>query len=316
VQFGIHLPLIGFTSTPFTLERIIATTDAARRFGYAAIAANDHLVFPRPWLDGPTALSAVIEHSGDMMLTTTVALPVVRGPVALAKAAAAIDLLSAGRMVLGVGPGSSPRDYAAVGVDWEQRWKQLDESVDTMRALLRPDGQGFSGRFYQTEGVRLEPRPAAAEGIPIWIGSWGSEAGLRRVARRADGWLASAYNTTPHLFAEGLERLNPLLEAEGKRPETFPNGLATTLLHLTEDPAEADHVLHDLVVPTLNRPAEQLRDRLLIGSAAEVTEKVGAYAEAGLKLMHLWPLLDEPAQVEAFATEVAPHFTGTSATRP
>ena len=68
-------------------------------------AANDHLVFQAPWLDGPTALASMVERSGEMELATTVSLPVLRGPVALAKALVALDVLSEGRLVAGVGPG-------------------------------------------------------------------------------------------------------------------------------------------------------------------------------------------------------------------
>ena len=135
-----------------------------------------------------------------MTLATTVALPVVRGPVALAKSLAAIDLLSGGRLVVGVGPGSSTRDYAAVGVPFEERWKRLDEAVPALRTLWRGDGPPFKGKFYSTEGIALEPHPAQRPGPPLWIGSWGSEAGLRRTARLGDGWLASAYNTAPRRF--------------------------------------------------------------------------------------------------------------------
>ena len=76
----------------------------------------------------------------------------------------------------------------------------------------------FTGQFYSTARIDLRPRPAQAAGPPIWIASWGSEAGLRRVARLGDGWLASAYNTTPALFAEALTRLNGYLAGHGKDP--------------------------------------------------------------------------------------------------
>src|SRR4029077_340474 len=89
--------------------------------------ANDHLLFSRPWLDGPTALAAVIEESGSMQLATTVSLPVLRGPVPLAKTLAALDVLSAGRLLVAVGPGSSAQDYAAVGVPFDERWRRFDE---------------------------------------------------------------------------------------------------------------------------------------------------------------------------------------------
>ena len=109
MRFGAHLPLIDFDGTPFTPSTLPSYVDAARDSGFYAISANDHLVFQRPWLDGIVALSSVVERSGDLTLATTVALPVIRGPVALAKAAAALQILSGDRFVLGVGPGSSAR---------------------------------------------------------------------------------------------------------------------------------------------------------------------------------------------------------------
>ena len=86
MDFGAHLPLMDFGGHPFTLDHLVGYARDAERLGFAALAANDHLVFAIPWLDGPTALAAVIEHSGSAELMTTVALPVVRGPVATAKA--------------------------------------------------------------------------------------------------------------------------------------------------------------------------------------------------------------------------------------
>ena len=222
MDFGAHLPLMDFGGNPYTLDHLVEFTSAASSLGFEALSANDHLVFATPWLDGPTALAAVIAASGDMTLATTVALPVVRGPIPLAKALSAIDRLSDGRLVVAVGPGSSEQDYAAVGIDFSERWARLDEAVQTLRSLWRPDGEPFVGRFYSTAGIDLEPRPAQAAGPPIWIGSWGSEAGLRRVARLADGWLASAYNITPSEFAAAWARLGDELSARDERQRDVP----------------------------------------------------------------------------------------------
>jgi alkanesulfonate monooxygenase SsuD/methylene tetrahydromethanopterin reductase-like flavin-dependent oxidoreductase (luciferase family) len=119
-----------------SLGRLQATVDAARDCGFAALSANDHFVFQTPWLDGPTALASVIERSGDMTLATTVSLAVLRGPVPLAKTLAALDVLSDGRLIAGLGPGSSSRDYEALDIAFEERWKRFDEVIPTLRALL------------------------------------------------------------------------------------------------------------------------------------------------------------------------------------
>src|SRR5215208_1937860 len=215
MELAVHLPLMEFGSEGQSLVRLTGTVDAAREFGFAAVSANDHFLFQAPWLDGLTALASVIEHSGAMELATTVALVALRGPVPLAKALAALDVLSDGRVVAGVGPGSSERDYDAVGVPYGERWERFDEGVAILRSLLRKD---------PAPETPLAPAPRRPGGIPLWIGSWGSQAGLRRVARLADGWLASAYNTTPDGFAAARAGL----------PDGFPSALSLIWTWITE----------------------------------------------------------------------------------
>src|SRR4051794_24491384 len=223
-----------FGDQPLSPGRLTSAVDAARECGFAAVSANDHLIFQTPWLDGPTALASVIERSAPLTLATTVALPVLRGPVPLAKALAAIDILSEGRLIAALGPGSSERDYDAVGVPFEERWKRFDAVVAALRALLE-----------RNSDLDLEPAPRR---IPLWIGSWGSKAGLARVTRLADGWLASAYNTTPEQFAT----------AHAGLPDGFPNALATMWTWVTEDRAEADRVLAEVLGPLLKRDPDEL----------------------------------------------------------
>jgi alkanesulfonate monooxygenase SsuD/methylene tetrahydromethanopterin reductase-like flavin-dependent oxidoreductase (luciferase family) len=278
----------------------------AEQLGFDMLCANDHLVFPVPWLDGPTALAAVIGASGQMTLATTVALVAVRGPVPVAKALAAIDRLSGGRLLVAAGPGSSPGDYHSVGVEFGQRWARLDEGVRALRVLWGTDPHPFTGRFYSTGGTDLLPRPAQAGGPPIWIGSWGSDAGLRRVARLGDGWLASAYNTTPALFGEALTRLSGHLAGHGKNPETFPNALATMWFYITENSAEADDIFRHRVLPAISRPEDQLRERLPIGSAGAFADLLAAIKVAGLQRVLQWPVADEARQHELFRERVAP----------
>src|SRR5262245_60592320 len=139
MRFGAHLPLIDLDGHGWRPGDVGCYVDVARDLGYDALAVNDHLVFQRPWLDGIVALASVVERSGDMRLATTVSLPVIRGPASLAKAAAALDIVSGGRLVLGVGPGSSAHDCAVAGVDFDERWPRLDEAIRVLRTYLRRD---------------------------------------------------------------------------------------------------------------------------------------------------------------------------------
>ena len=306
MEFGAHLPLMDFGGNPYTLEHLTAYARRAAHLGFDALSVNDHMVFSVPWLDGPVALSAVLEHSGQMTLATTVTLAVVRGPVAVAKTLGAIDRLSGGRLLVAAGPGSSPDDYSAVGIDFAERWPRFDEAIGALRALWQPDTAPFAGRFYSTEGVALFPRPAQPDGPPIWIGSWGSTAGLRRVARLADGWLASAYNTTPAEFGEAWQTLGSMLTDRGRSPETFPNALATMWCYITDDRAEAERILQERVVPTVHRPEQVLRERLPIGPPDVFAEKLSAFARSGVQRVFIWPVADEVHQLERFWNEVRP----------
>ena len=207
-------------------------------------------------------------------------------------------MLSGGRLLVGVGPGSSARDYELVGVPFEERWKRLDEAVETLRAYWRADDVAFEGAFYSTAGFTLAPTPTQRPGPPIWIGSWGSPAGLRRVARLADGWLASGYNTTPELFAQAWADVQAEVTAQGRDGAQFPNGIATMWCYVTEDAARAESVLTDVLAPMLNRPPEQLREVLPIGSAEQCAQRLLAYARAGAQRIFLWPLQNERAQLE------------------
>jgi alkanesulfonate monooxygenase SsuD/methylene tetrahydromethanopterin reductase-like flavin-dependent oxidoreductase (luciferase family) len=289
-----------------SLARLTGAVDAARDCGFAAVSANDHFVFQTPWLDGLTALAAVIERSGEMELATTVSLVALRGPVPLAKTLAALDLLSDGRVVAGVGPGSSERDYDAVGVPYEERWERFDEAAAILRSLLRDDPPPEARRHYPLPGSQLAPAPRRPEGIPLWIGSWGSKAGLRRVARLGDGWLASAYNTTPEGFNGAKQSLSEQLRTHGRDPDRFPNALATMWTWITEDAGDADRVLREVLSPMLKRDPDVLYDQLCIGPAERCAELLSRYAQAGCERVYLWPLGDEPQQIELAATAVLP----------
>jgi alkanesulfonate monooxygenase SsuD/methylene tetrahydromethanopterin reductase-like flavin-dependent oxidoreductase (luciferase family) len=146
--------------------------------------------------------------------------------------------------------------------------------------------------------VTVEPR--RPDGPPLWIASWGSRAGLRRVARLGDGWLASAYNTTPDALRAGCAVLG----------EALPNAVATTWLHVTDRRRDAEHMLTDVLAPLLRRDPETLR-HLPIGSAEECAERLSAYAAAGAQRCFLWPLTGERRQLERAVESLA--FTRRSA---
>jgi alkanesulfonate monooxygenase SsuD/methylene tetrahydromethanopterin reductase-like flavin-dependent oxidoreductase (luciferase family) len=296
-EFGAHLPLADL-GTGFSLAGLKTYARAAEALGYRYLCANDHLVFTRPWLDGPTALAAVLEESGQMTLATTVSLLVVRGPAVLAKTLTALDVLSGGRLIVVAGPGSSRLDYAAARVPLEERWARFDEAVPALRALLRGQPGPPDGRFYALADVRMAP--ARPDGAPVWVASWGSPAGLRRVRRDGDGWLASAYNISAAHFASCMQVLGDL-----------PNAIGTAWMYVTEDPRQAEAMIGDVLAPMLDRDPGELRAAALpIGPAELCAQRISEYARAGAQRIFLWPLADHVAQLERFMADVAPLVSG------
>jgi alkanesulfonate monooxygenase SsuD/methylene tetrahydromethanopterin reductase-like flavin-dependent oxidoreductase (luciferase family) len=309
MDLGVHLPLMPFGDEPLSPERLRRVVDTARECGFAAVSANDHLVFRTAWLDGLTALASVIERSGRMTLATTVSLAVLRGPVPLAKTLVALDVLSEGRLLAVVGPGSSRRDYDAVGVSFGERWQRFDEAVVVLRALMGEGVLPEDACYYAVPSdIELTPGPVQPSGVPLWIGSWGSAAGLARVARLGDGWLASAYNTTPERFAAARALLARALVDRGRDADGFPNALATMWTWVTNDRAERDRALNEVLAPLVNRDPDGLSGQVCVGSVEHCAELLSRYAEAGCGRVYLWPLGQEQRQLELVASEVAPRI--------
>ena len=300
---------MGLGGQRFDVDHLARYVGTAVELGFEAVCANDHVVFGSPWLDGPTALAAVASCSRDARLVTTVANPVVRGPAVLAKALGALDVLSGGRVVAGLAPGSSEADYASVGIPFGQRWERFDEAVRATRALLR--GDAFAGTHYRVDEP-LTPLPVQPGGPPLWLGSWGSDAGMRRVARLGDGWLASAYNLGPDEFRAGWASLRERLAGGNRETEAFATALGTMWFHV--DARRAEDVLANQLAPVVHRPVDQLRERLAFGTGATVLDKVAAFRDAGVQWMFVWPVGEQPGddveQLHRFQDEVLAPLRG------
>jgi alkanesulfonate monooxygenase SsuD/methylene tetrahydromethanopterin reductase-like flavin-dependent oxidoreductase (luciferase family) len=273
---GVHLPQLVERPTAAALADAVECAVAAERLGYDAVSVNDHIVYHGPWLDGPALLAAAAARTVTIGLATTVLLPAVRGAAVTAQTITALHLLSGGRLVAGLGVGSHRGDYDACGLAFEHRGAAFEAAVD-------------------------EVRRRCPEGPPIWIGSWGAPAALRRVARIADGWVASAYAASPATFGERWARLQDLVAAEGRDPERFRNIVATLFFCIADDPRAAEDVIARRLAPALGRTPAELLPHCAYGTAEHVRERIDAYAAAGAHQIHLWPAADPLGQIEALA---------------
>lgn len=311
VSFGVHLPvrvLPGGEPGPASHSHLIDTVDAAKGAGFKAVWVTDHIVFFDPWLDCMLFLAAVAgraQEHGLTIATGVIGLPL-RHPVAMAQSYATLDVLSGGNLVIGVGEGSTRSDFDALGVPFEERRKMLEDGVAALRALLSGERVSHHGPYYHFENVTVAPRGLQNPCAPIWLSSWGSPVGMRRVARLADGWVASAWHSSPEEFRAARDTLNSALTARGKDPATFPNAVDTMFMYLDEDGDRARKVAVPIIEATTRSKFETGGGHFLVGDYQECQDLLRRWTGAGAKQVCVWPVTDSVNQIRKFGEFVLP----------
>ena len=294
-----------------TKEQILSLAQYAETLGYDSISVNDHIVFHTSWLDAISTLSAVAASTKRILIGTSILNIVVRNPVVSAKALAAIDILSSGRLFAGVGPGSSPGDYDACGIDFSERWSRFSEALEILVTLLTSNSNSISrpldykGKYYTLKDILLTPKPVQKPHPPIYVGSWGSDVGLKRLAKYSNGWMASAYNITPAKFKERWNFLLAYRKSLGKEEEPFDNSVMSMFGYISDDKDEVHRVVKDILSPALRRSAEDLEQMLLFGSLDECLRKIRNLVDAGVRRIHFWPVLDYEDQISIFKNGIS-----------
>jgi probable F420-dependent oxidoreductase len=195
MKFGIALPNYGANAGK---RQILEIAKAAEELGYFSVWVADRLTVPEPpnqsWSKVNQAvyepivtlsfLSSVTER---VKLGTSVLVLPFRNPLVMARQVTTLDILSGGRLILGVGVGWMEEEFQAAGVRMKERGARLDESIRLLRDLWEKPMPSFRGRFTEFTQIHFEPKPSQHR-IPIWVGGNGVIA-LRRAAKLGDGWL-------------------------------------------------------------------------------------------------------------------------------
>ncbi len=307
---------MGFNGEEPTKNQIVSRAQYAEALGYDSLSVNDHLVFHTSWLDALSTLSAVAASTTRILVGTSILNIVVRNPVICSKALAAIDIMSSGRLFAGVGPGSDRGDYDACGIDYSERWPRFSEALEILVTLLTNGNDddnnssskpfNFNGKYYTLKNILLTPKPVQKPHPPIYVGSWGSDLGLKRLAKYSNGWMASAYNITPAKFKEKWNFLLAYRKSLGKEEEEepFDNSVMTMFGYIDDDKDKVHKVVKEILSPALGRPAEDLEQMLLFGSSDECLSKLKDLIDAGVKRIHFWPVVDYKNQIRIFKNEV------------
>src|SRR5262245_15617539 len=164
-----------------------------------------------------TVLAYVAAVTTRVKLGTGIVLIAQRNPVVLAKEMASLDVLSKGRLILGIGAGYLEPEFAALGVPFHQRGARTDEYVPAMRALWTQEKPAFEGKYVKFSGIQSRPRPAQVGGPPIVIGG-ASDAAFERAARYAQGWYGFAMDVAQ--AKDCVTRLSKVVR-ETKRPSSL-----------------------------------------------------------------------------------------------
>jgi probable F420-dependent oxidoreductase len=309
MRIGVSLPNVGIDHGK---ETLLPVAEAAERLGFDSVWAAHHVVLPyeresrypyqrsgtevamtpgMQWLDPIVTLSAIAAVSERVRLGTSVFVLPYRDPVTLAAELAALDVLSEGRLVLGVGVGWMREEFEAIGIPAAERGARTDEHLEVMKTLWSEDPASFEGRFTRFENVVLATTPRTEGGPPIWIGG-NTDAALRRALRFGSGW--HGFEVFPEEIADLRERLGRLAEEGGR------------------DPAELElSVARGLMPPGREQESFIPDRRMLGGSAGSVVDELGRYADEGVELVLIQVSLLPPLVPDALewvSAEVLPQL--------
>lgn len=253
----------------------------AAESGFDSIWVGDSLL-ARPRHEPLTLLAGVAGRVPGVMLGTAVLLPALRNPVLLAHAAATLDQLCEGRLILGVGIAADVAniraEFAAAGVPWEKRVGRMMEGLRLCRALWSGQPVDWDGRWQVSQGV-LAPVPHRPGGPLLWIGG-NLPASLERAGRHLDGWFPVAPSAAA--FGPQWQQVKAIARAAGRDPAALTGAMYLTL-SVDDDAAQANARLDAFLEHYYSQPAAVLRrwQAHYAGPAEGVAAWLAAYAEAG-----------------------------------
>jgi probable F420-dependent oxidoreductase len=331
MRFGLSLPQYGF-SFPTGQISFADAAEWARRaeaLGFDSVWVSDHFFYsfarygadpsPIASLEPLTTLAGVAAVTDRVRLGTLVLCAAFRHPALLAKAAASIDLVSGGRLDLGLGAGWMAEEFEAFGYRFgspRERFAVLEETVEVLRELFGGDQVTHDGPTVTLREAVLRPAPDRPP--LLWVGGKGGPRLLRLAARLADGWNV-VWRMSPEAYAEKVSDVRAACEAEGRDPATFSLSVGLYSL-IGEDDAAARAAFERgrAAAPGSAMAADDFETwgaDTLSGTPEQVLERVAAFESLGVREIIVAPwvvpfAIHEPQQVELFAERVIASWRG------
>jgi probable F420-dependent oxidoreductase len=264
MKYGFTMPGRGPLATP---ERLGIIARKGEEFGFDALLTGDHILVPKnisspyPYTEGGefpgsssgesmeqiTLLSYIAGQTSKIRLVTSVLIVPHRNPLIAAKSLATLDVLSGGRLVVGVGVGWMREEFEALGLPpFEERGAVTDEYIRAFKVLWTEDDPHFEGKYISFDDITFLPKPVQKPHPPIWVGGE-SRPALRRTAELADGWYPLGSNPTfpmgtPDELKAGLDRLAQYAQRFDRDPKTIETIYRTHQFELTKDAGGADRL--------------------------------------------------------------------------
>ncbi len=273
------------------LGDLATTCRRAEEAGADALWACDHLFWHGPSLECMVALTVAATATDRAAVGSCVLQLPLRRAAAVAKQVASMQLLSGGRMILGVGVGSHRGEYEQAGIDYRSRGRLLDEAIVEVRRSWST-GVGAGQDELEDGGpgdYRQLPEPPP---VPVWVGG-SSEAALRRAAALADGWMPLFLS--PSAYQQALERLAKEVDRAG-RPKGAVTPSMVLFISVDDDTTIASARGTGWMSSLYGIPAKAFQRHLVSGTAADVAGTVAAYRDAGAEHVVVYVTADEPLE--------------------
>jgi probable F420-dependent oxidoreductase len=305
VRIGLALPQFDYSvpgESPLRWETVAAYAARAEELGFESLWLADHLFLSIERYGGPpgehacydplVALGALAVRTSRARLGVCVVCTQLRPPTVLAKAVATLDVLSGGRLVVGMGAGWYEPEYHAAGVPFgppRTRLAQLGEAADIVRAMVGGGPLDYAGAHYRAAGAPCLPPSPRPGGPPIWIGGRGDRL-LEVAARHGDGW-NTVWVWTPEAYQERLAALARACERAGRDPATVTRSLGLYAL-VGEDEADLRRRWERLVrrSPPGTASSHTLADwrtGRLVGTVEQVREQLAVWEDLGVDTLIL-----------------------------
>lgn len=325
IKFGVRLPntAAGGRSAP-SWEKVDYGTirDAVleyERLGFDSIWVADHLVgLPgartEDTLEGWTVLSSLANITERIRLGTLVLCNAFRYPSLVAKMSSTLDVISKGRLEIGIGAGAVERDFQAYGIPWydnSTRLKMMRESIIIIKKLWTESITNFEGKYNRLKNCFCEPKPLQKPHPPLWIGGGGEKITLKIAAELADGCGFPAPNTSVEAYKHKLDVLREHCTKVGRDCDELKKFWGGCII-ISDSEQEVKEMIKKFQ-PLDNKfkgiPEEEYRKKYLIGTSEECVKRVQEYADLGVTNFLLW-FSDFPSMTQArlFAKRVIPLF--------